>query len=86
MTAEFLGQAPHEPYGMGAMGKPISFGRRQAGYDHCLDMGLKSELAWQAVQDTAQQLERDKPYEAMQASMRFLDMTGTYRLIAALLA
>jgi hypothetical protein len=30
-------------------------------------------------------LERDKPYEAQAAGMKFLDLTGTYRLFAVLL-
>jgi hypothetical protein len=48
-------------------------------------MGLNSARAWECVSSIANQLERDKPYEAQAAGMRFLDLTGTYRLMAVLL-
>jgi hypothetical protein len=68
------------------MGKPLSPQVRQEGYDHCKTMGLDSANAWSCVGAVAEQLERDKPYEAQGAGMRFLDLTGTYRLMAVLLA
>jgi hypothetical protein len=48
-------------------------------------MGLNSARAWECVSSIANQLEHDKPYEAQAAGMRFLDLTGTYRLMAVLL-
>lgn len=69
-----------------AMGKPIPAEARQAGYDACRSMGLASPRAWECVSGTAERLERDKPYDAQGAAMKFLDLTGAYRLIATLLA
>lgn len=85
--AEFVGQPKLPPCeGFNAMGKPVSFARRQAGYDHCKDMGLKSHDDRMAVVNAvANKLERDQPYEAMSEGMRYLDLTGTYRLMAVLL-
>lgn len=69
-----------------AMGKPIPAFRRQAAYEACKDMGLDSAQAMHCVNGVVEQLERDQPYEAQAAGMRFLDLTGTYRLFAVLLA
>lgn len=68
------------------MGKPLSGKARQSAYEHCLKMGLNAARAWECVGSVAEQLERDKPYEAQAAGMKFLDLTGTYRLFAVLLA
>jgi len=87
--AEFLGQdKTHEPAyedGMGNMGKPIPDFRRENAYQDCKAMGLGSADAMAAVSETAEQLERDKPYEAMGRGMKYLDLIGTYRLFAVLL-
>jgi hypothetical protein len=72
--------------GFGAMGKPIPPHRRQAAYEHVKAMGVKdSDQAMTLVGTVADQLERDKPYEAMAAGMKHIDLTGTYRLMAVLL-
>lgn len=68
-----------------AMGKPISEAAREAGYDHCKQMGLSRARSWECVQAVSEQLERDKPYEAQAAGMKFLDLTGVYRLFAVIL-
>lgn len=73
------------PNGMRMMGKPIPFAAMQVGHDHCIAMGLSSDKAYLCVKAVAEQLSRDKPYEAMAEGMKFLDLTGTYRLFAALL-
>lgn len=87
--AEFLEQRKHNTPsddGFNAMGKPISFARRQKAYDHAKGMGVKSHAdCFALVNGVAEQLERDKPYEAMAAGMKYLDLTGTYRLMAVLL-
>lgn len=84
--AEFLGQkAPDVLSGFDAMGRPVPMHRRQAGLDHCKKMGLDTEQSWSCVQQMSKQLARDKPYEAMEAGMHFLDLTGTYRMMAVLL-
>lgn len=88
--AEFLNQkkdsidlGPDD--GFGAMGKPIPFWRQQAGYEDCIQMGLNKQDAHAAVNGMSEQLSRDKPYEAMEYGMKYLDLTGTYRLMAVLL-
>ena len=68
------------------MGKPLHEEARSQAYEHCKAMGLSSARAWECVQAVANCLERDKPYEAQAAAMKFLDLTGTYRLFAVLLA
>lgn len=77
-------EAPTTDY-FSAMGKPIPPEARQRGYDECKKMGLESAAAWSAVNGMAEQLERDKPYEAQSAAMKHVDLTGTYRLMAVLL-
>lgn len=85
--AEHL-QQPTEPpmSAFGAMGQPIPPAVRQKGYDYCIRMGLDKARAWECTSATAEQLERDKPYEAQAAAMKFLDLTGAFRLMAVLLA
>lgn len=84
--AEFLQQEkPTHDDGFGAMGKPISMERRQKGLDACKEMGLSTADAWATVGVVAEQLERDEPYRAMSEGMRYLDLTGVYRLFAVLL-
>jgi hypothetical protein len=68
------------------MGKPLPENARTEAYKHCKAMGLNSAKAWECVQAVANHLERDHPYEAQAAGMKFLDLTGTYRVMAALLA
>lgn len=69
-----------------AMGKPIPFYAKQAGYEHARDMGLNEHDAYAVVNGMSEQLERDQPYEAQGVAMKYLDLTGTYRLMAAILA
>jgi hypothetical protein len=87
--AEHLGQdKSHEPVyedGMNNMGKPIPDFRRDNAYHDCKAMGLGSADAMAAVSECAEQLERDKPYEAQGRAMKYLDLTGAYRLFAVLL-
>lgn len=71
--------------GFNAMGKPVPFYRRQAGFDTCKAMGLDTEAAFSAVNGMSEMLARDKPYEAMVAGMKYIDLIGTYRLMAVLL-
>lgn len=85
--AEFLGQEVEPAMSaFDAMGKPIPPAARQKGYDECKAMGLNdSGRAWECVNGMAEQLERDKPHDAVGAAMKFLDLTGAYRLMATLL-
>jgi hypothetical protein len=87
MSAEFMNQKVEpEMDGFNNMGKPIPFSKQQTAYEHCLAMGLNQSRAMEVVKSMSGQLERDKPYEAMSEGMKFLDLTGTYRLFAVLLA
>lgn len=88
-NAEFLhNNEPKTPIGgMNSMGKPISFSRRAAADSHCKEMGMKdADKRIAVVNGMSEYLERDKPYEAIQEGMRYLDLTGTYRLMAVLLS
>lgn len=90
--AEFLNQPkrPSDPVteeGMAAMGKPIPLWRKIAADRHMKDMGVTSALKrLSCIGAVANRLERDEPYEAMGEGMRYLDLIGTYRLFAVLLA
>ena len=87
MSAEFMNQKVEPPLvGMNAMGKPIPYSRKQSAYEQCKEMGLKEDRAYEVVNGMSEQLERDKPYEAVACGMKFLDLTGTYRVMAYLLA
>lgn len=84
--AEHLNQAIEpELSPLNNMGKPLGESARGEAYKHCQLMGLNSAKAWACVQAVAEQLERDQPYEAQAAGMKYLDLTGTYRLVAVLL-
>ena len=91
MTAQFIHTtkvsplSPNDNDGFNAMGKPVPFYRRQAGYEHARQMGLTSDAAFAAVSSMSLFIERDKPYEAMEAASHYLDLTGNYRLLAVLL-
>lgn len=67
------------------MGKPILMKARTAGYEDCKAMGLSPARAVECVSGVSEQLQRDKPYEAQAAGMKFLDLTGTYRLMSTIL-
>jgi hypothetical protein len=60
-------------------------GSLHKGYEHRKEMGLTSARATECINTVSEQLQRDRPYEAMVAGMKFLDLTGIYRLFAALL-
>jgi len=88
--AEFLGQTKDtietdQNSGFNAMGKPVPYYRREAGYRHCKDMGLGSDESFAAVNGMSEALERDNPHGALGAAMKYLDLTGAYRLMAVLL-
>jgi len=78
-----IASAPED--GFNAMGKPIPQHRKQNAFEHCKLMGLDTEEAWFAVNGTAEQLARDQPYEAQAIAMKYLDLVGSYRLMAVLL-
>lgn len=70
-----------------AMGKPISFQRKENAYQELKCMGFNSSNERMSIiNSVAELLERDKPFEAQKAAMQFLDLTGMYRLFAVLLS
>lgn len=84
--AEHLNQKPEPFLGyFSAMGQPIPMAAREAGFEACIEMGLEPAAAYLCVKAMAEQLERDKPFEAQGMAMKHLDLTGTYRLMAVLL-
>ncbi len=84
--AEHLNQeVEQELFPFNAMGKPIPFEAMAVGYEHCQEMGLSKARARECVDVVCEQLARDKPYEAQAAGMKFLDLTGVYRLFAVIL-
>ena len=90
--AEFLNQVvpqdpPESADGFAAMGKPIPDYRRDEAYRTCREeFEMGSSKAMGTVQGMAEALERDKPYEALGAGMRYgVDLTGSYRLMSVLL-
>ena len=81
-----IGPVPDNEDGFNQMGKPIPMFRRMAADENCKDMGLAdSGQRLAVIQGMAEYLERDEPYKAMEVGMRYLDLTGTYRLMAVLL-
>ena len=72
-----------ESNGFAAMGKPIPYNRKQAAYDAAKSMGV--EDCFGLVNSVSEQLERDKPFEALNAAHKHTDLTGAYRIVAHLL-
>ena len=71
--------------GFDAFGKFVDPSRRAAAYQHCKQMGLiDPQEAWECVNGMAEQVARDQPYEAIRIGMRYVDLTGCYRLLAVL--
>ena len=68
------------------MGKPINNLSRQEGVDMLKKIGVKfASERYFCVRAVAEKLERDKPFEAMEKAMEYVDLTGAYRLFAELL-
>lgn len=71
--------------GFAAFGKPVPQHRRQAAYDDIRRMGVENaEAAWTVVGQMAENVQRDRPYDAIAAAMKVVDLTGAYRLLAVL--
>lgn len=77
--------APASPFD--AIGKPINADAREEANKALKEMGLESSGSrYECITRVSEQLERDKPHEAMKIAMQYVDATGTYRLFAHLLA
>lgn len=71
--------------GFAAFGKPVSMERRTEALKHLRQMGVVNNAdTWECVGQMSEAIARDEPYEAMKIGMRFMDLTGTYRLLAVL--
>jgi hypothetical protein len=71
--------------GMNAFGKPVPTFRKHAALEHCRAMGLDdTNKATGMINRMADAIERDEPYEAMEAGTAYLDLTGAYRVLAVL--
>ena len=71
---------------MSYMGRPISFMARDMGLKHVRDMGITdTKIGMNCVNEVANFLERDEPFQAMNTGLKYLDLTGVYRLFAVLL-
>ena len=88
--AEFMNRPKPEPLvsgeddGFNAFGKPVPDFRKQAAFQHCKAMGLNTEESWNVINPMCEQIRRDEPYAAMEAGTLYLDVTGTYRIMAVL--
>lgn len=71
--------------GFAAFGKPVPTARRSAALEHIRAMGIvNAEAAWECIGQMSEAVARDQPYEAMGIGMHYVDLTGTYRLLAVL--
>jgi hypothetical protein len=85
--AEHLGQTKEPALSFfNNMGSPIPVASRETAFSTCLELGLDKASARECVSGMAEQLERDKSYEAQATGMRHLDLTGTIRIMAVLLS
>lgn len=67
------------------MGKPVPMERRTEALKHIRDMGIaNTEAAWECIGQMSEAIARDEPYRAMEIGMHYVDLTGTYRLLAVL--
>ena len=90
--AEHLGQKKPEKMesgpndGFNAMGKAIPVYRKRNADLHLKDMGMKdSEDRFCCIAMVSARLEHDDPYGAQHDAMKYVDLTGSYRLMAVLL-
>lgn len=73
--------------GFAAFGKPVSTERRSEALKHIREMGIANNAdAWECIGNMSGAIERDQPYECVGIGMRYVDLTGTYRLMAVLCA
>jgi hypothetical protein len=71
--------------GFEAMGKQVPWHRRQAAYETLREIGVSSPAErFECVNGMAGQVLLDQPYEAMRIGMRYVDLTGVYRVLAVL--
>ena len=72
--------------GLSLLGTPLKEWRKTRAYQHAKSIGLNSATAEECVSKIAEQYERDEPYKAQRIGLNYVDLTGYYRIMAALLA
>lgn len=85
MTTEHCIHEKPPELGFNNMGKPVPQFRRDNAYQTARSFGCSPSDAWGAVEGAALALEHDHPHEAMGAAMKYVDLSGAYRLLAELL-
>ncbi len=71
--------------GFAAFGKPVPMERMTDALKHIRAMGIvNAEAAWECIGQMSEAIARDEPYQAMGIGMHYVDLTGTYRLLAVL--
>ena len=73
------------PSGFEAMGQPIPTHRKESALSLVKSWGVGFDDAYTLVAQMTGCLERDKPFEAMEATKGVIDLTGAYRVMAVLL-
>ena len=69
-----------------ALGKEIPAERRQRAYNWLRnEINLDQQDTYSVVSYISDSLERDQPYGAINEARKYLDLTGSYRLLAILL-
>lgn len=72
--------------GFDALGRPVPMHRRNAAYSHAKAMGCSSgEVTLGVIDRMAECIARDQPHLAMEHGLSLVDVTGVYRLMAALM-
>lgn len=91
--AEFMGQkkpkrieSPPDS-GFNAMGKPVPNFRKMVADEHLKQMGIAdAQDRFRCIAAMSNHLEHDAPYDALGEAMKYVDLTGSYRLMAVLLS
>lgn len=85
--AEFLNnrKIPEKNEGFNAMGKRVPLARKNRALAHIREMGVTdAQRAMECIDGMSEQIERDQPYKAYEVAMKYVDLTGTFRLFAVL--
>ena len=71
--------------GFDEMGGPVPTSRREVAYTWAKSLGMTDEGARSVVNNVANKLEHDKPYEAQQEALKCLDLASAYMLMSYLI-
>lgn len=69
---------------MNFMGRLLNENVRTYAMEHAKSIGLSTPDAYDCVQRMCNQYERDKPFEAQNVSLEYVDLIGHYRIMAAI--